>query len=228
MNYIHSVMAAINNWDGQIESKLNEWRTKCKTYSWAHAATKDRYEDLFTFTIIPVICMGVGCSIFSTLAAIYTTKSVYAIISAICGALSTGLSFWIQNKNPMEIASMHEKTAQGYNGIALAIETELTQSREDRIDGSRFLNGIASRMNSLFESGNTISDETWKIITNKYEQSKTTMNPDIAVDEAKPKTDVPNYEFRMDTVSVAPDVINRMTDLQLDRSQRTQSSLQYV
>jgi hypothetical protein len=214
-------MTDINNWNDQIEKKLLEWHNKCKTYSWAHVVTKDNYEDLFTYTIIPVICMGIFCSVFSTLAAIYTTKPIYAIVSAICGALSSGLSFWIQNKNPTEIAADHEKLSQGYNSVALAIETELTQSRADRIDGSRFLNNISSRMNNLVEGGPVISDDIWKDITDKYEKSKATINPDVLTSvttDAKNRTDVPNFEFRMDDRdAVSPDVVNRMTDLQLDR-----------
>lgn len=213
-------MTDTNNWNITLVSKLQEWQIKCEKYSRAHIVSKDKYENLFTYTIVPVILMGIMCSVFSTMAAIYTSNSMYAIISAICGALSTGLSFWIQNKNPTEIASMHEKIAQGYSGVALAIETELAQSPEDRIDGVRFLNSTSARMNNLFETGPTLSDE----VLNPPQVQQ----PDLI--EVKTDTKVvPAYEFRLDNMTtVTPDVVNRITDLQLDRNHDPRSRTRSV
>jgi hypothetical protein len=113
---------------------------------------------------------------------------------------------WIQSTNPSGTAATHEKMAQEYNSIALAVETELVQPRSDRIDGGRFLINISTRMTSLAEHGPSISSDVWMKLN---------------VTSSNTKNEVmPQFEFRLDNSSatVSPDVVARMTDLQIKRA----------
>ena len=153
-----------NGWTSKKERLLKYWQEECRLYVWLHNENSSYYQKLDKLLSIPTILITAitGATMFTT---INISQEKQFIIDIVFGSLliiGTFLHSIREFLNIQELVNRNNNCGKEYLSIVNDIEEQLSQDRDDRIDGKIVLRSIKTRKNDIVRNGPSISKNTWK------------------------------------------------------------------
>jgi hypothetical protein len=152
----------INNWSSKKESVLNNWCFESELYIWLHNYNAEYYEKLDKFLSIPAIIISAitSTALFSSLGLDDNT-----IVIIVFGVLLIIGVFLQSSRDYLKITELIHKNRNSsklYQIISHDIEEQLNEERDEREDGTKFLQKIKTKINNIIMNSPPITHKSWK------------------------------------------------------------------
>jgi len=211
------IYAPQNLWTTHHEKLLLKWRTEAIGFEWKHKRTAELYENLnYVFGFISILLTIItGASFFVDLnndascsGDLYKKVGfgVVMIIATITTSINTLFKY-------NEWSEKHKNCADKWRNYVNNIDTELSFSKEERINGKIFMKQMQKRYNELTE----ICPNIPKFIQKKYDteaiKKKLHELNEVIIDETFVKYTQPSTTKNADDSSTDDDT-NKSPDIQ--------------
>lgn len=153
----------MNQWTEDKEQQLYEWAFQSEKQSAGHSLAHEYYIRQFSIITSIITLLSVLSAILEGVNLSYEVpiKGVSIAVIAL-SAISGGVSQYLTNKNPSQLAYNHQELSKGYNRLVLKIESELANSEEERKPGVQFVHEVSETLQGLSTGTCSIPERIWK------------------------------------------------------------------
>lgn len=152
-----------NGWDKTKVQTIKEWIDENKIYSWLLNEESKKYEKYDTIFSIPLIILlaSTGASTLISTSFDEDTIKIFNLVSGVIILLIGGLSLIVHKYEFSKTAQILSLTSKKYATMNNDFKLILSETVNERINGTIYLREKNKERNDLYENTPTISSSTW-------------------------------------------------------------------